>query len=746
MLQQLPFSGKQWLFALFFLFGNILSAQLIIVADEEQAIYEAGEAMNFMVTSTQSGLASYVIRHDRYTPIIASGTVELNANQPTAIPFTLNESGMVLCWVSQNGFKATGAAAFSPYDMAPYEDDPSDLLAFWDNLKDQLAGEEIEPILTFEEDGDYSTSYRINLKSIDDRRVYGYISVPDGEGPFPAVLKLPPYGSAANIASPDFATAERTGMLAMSISIHNTEPDEVDPNSYDPDIIDDEDMNYYRYAVIGAIRALDYLESRDDYDGENLAVMGVSQGGGLSLLVAGLDDRVKLLANSNPALCQHTGYKYDRAGGFPYYLRKSDNEIGTQTHFDATVDATKYFDAARLAKYFDGASLTLIGYRDTICPPATSYAAFNQLPGPKVLVQAREVGHNHPNEYQIGRYDLFRRYFPSTLSPPWPWPDNTTGYYIEASANNTTVTVNELLELNGLVELNGSTTGDWTFNWRQLEGPGITTFSNSSVANPEVSFNMPGTYRLEFRANDEAIDLPGKFYTAIDYLNIEVVCSSITTTINEDICEGESITIGNETYTETGMYDQTYTTNIGCDSIVMIDLQVNPLPSVSLGNNAVITTDSTLVFTLGQYESILWSDGSTGNNFQFDGATNGPGTFVIAVTVENEFNCFSATSVEIEVMESTGLWELENGSFTIDLSPNPVTSLLNINIENKGNTVYELQLVNCLGEVVLADRVQSERIQLDLGGFSRGLYFLVVEDVWSGERVSRKVVVSTPDK
>ncbi|MFK7806547.1 MAG: acetylxylan esterase, partial [Saprospiraceae bacterium] len=280
-----------------------VSAQLTIVADQPQASYQTGESMNFQVTSTQSGQATYSIRYDRYTPPIATGTIQLTANQTATIPFTLNEPGMVLCWVNQNSFKATGAAVFSPFDIPVIEEDPNDLLEFWEDLKGELAQVPLDPVVSFEQDDDYSTSYRVNLASIDNRRVYGYLSVPDGDGPFPAVLELPPYGSAPGIANPDVSSAERVGMLAMSISIHNTEPDVEDPNSYEPNSIDDEDMNYYRYAIIAGIRALDYLESRPEYDGENMAVMGVSQGGGLSLMVAGLDERIKLMANSNPALC-----------------------------------------------------------------------------------------------------------------------------------------------------------------------------------------------------------------------------------------------------------------------------------------------------------------------------------------------------------------------------------------------------------------------------------------------------------
>ncbi len=497
-------------------------AQLSVVADQPQALYQPGDLMNFTVVSNGSGPATYSIRYDRFTAPLASGVIDLVAGVPANISFSLPVPGMVLCWVTQNGQLSTGGAIFAPFDQTPFETPPADLISFWDNLKSQLAIIPPDPQISFEEDHDYSTTYRINLASIDNRRVYGYLSIPDGEGPFPASLELPPYGSGPNVASDDHHTAERTGTLAMSISIHNAQPDEVDPNAYQPDIIDDPSMMYYRYAILGAIRAIDYLVSRDDFDGENLAVMGVSQGGGLALMVAGLDDRVTLMANSNPALCEHAGFHYDRASGFPYYLKKSSDEIGTAEHFNATLEATKYYDAVHLAPHFAGPSLTFIGYRDTICPPATSYAAFNQLPGPKILVQAREVEHHHPAEYQVGRFDMFRRYFPSTQNPPWPWPDTTTGYFIDAGTDET-IDFGESLALNGIVEKNGSLSGNWTLHWRAIEGPGNVIFDDVAINDPEVNFEEPGSYRIEFRATEQATSDPDKFFTAIDYIDVEVL-------------------------------------------------------------------------------------------------------------------------------------------------------------------------------------------------------------------------------
>ena len=718
-------------------------AQIILIADQEQAIYSVGESMSFLVTSPESGLLTYSIRHDRYSPALASGTLNVIANQTATIPFTLDYPGMVLCWVHQGGMKATAGAAFSPFDIPPFEQAPDDLLNFWDNLKEQLAQIPIEPIITFEADGDYSTSYRINLPIIDDRRVYGYISVPDGEGPFPAVLQLPPFGSSPNIVNPDFHTAERTGCLAMSISIHNAEPDEEDPQAYQPDIINDENMNYYRYAILGAIRALDYLVSRDDYDGEHLAVMGVSQGGGLSLLLAGLDDRVKALAYSNPALCQHTGLKYDRASGFPYYLRKSEVEYGTQEHFDQTVAATKYYDAACIAKFYKGPSFGFIGYRDTICPPATSYAAFNQLPGPKILVQAREVGHHHPAEYQVGRYDLFRRYFPSTLTPPWPWPDTTTGYFIEAVASQNEVATGEMLSLIGMADLNGETSGDWTVQWRQVSGSGTASFSDAEAWTTEVSFDQAGHYRLAFRVVDEAADVPDKYYTLIDYVEVEV-CEHIVEQLSVSICEGESIQIGSETYETEGTYQQVFPISDVCDSVLLINLTVNALPGVDLGADALISTDSILALDLSSnnYTSLLWNDGSTGEVFLFDGGQSGPGVYEVSVLVENEFHCFAMDTILIEVTQSVYTEEKSTSTFEVILFPNPVEDVLYILVEKGVEGAHELKLINAFGEVIYTKISKSEQMVIRADDFPQGLYFVNVSMVEGEGVVVKKLFLS----
>lgn len=514
------------LYALIFSFcctTSSLLGQIVVKADNSTAMYSVGEEMKFIITSNVNGQAEYKIGYDRFTDPIDSGQITLNSSQPAEIPFVLNEPGVVYCWISINNQHSFGGASFDPFLIKTTQDDPADLLTFWENEKAALANIPVDPQVTFLSSGNYADNYRVNLGFIDNRRVYGYLSVPNVGGPFPVALELPPFGAAPNVADLDEIVAERIGVLAMSISIHNAEPDEVDPNAYFPQEINNKDSIYFRYGILAGIRAIDYLTSRADYDGENVVVMGVSQGGGLSMLVAGLDDRVKLLAVSNAALCEHTAYAEGRASGFPYFLQESENEVGTSNHFNQTLDASKYYDAARIVKLYNGPSLSIIGYRDTICPAASTYAAFNALSGPKVLLHSTILEHTHPDEYFNGRFDYFRRYFPSTSNPPWPWPDTTTGYVIDAGIDLSNILINQSIPLNGSFEFNGDTNTNLPIKWSLQSGPQVVTFSDPNSLSTDVVFYEEGNYVLQLLVEDDYPQDDNEFYSIVDLISVEVI-------------------------------------------------------------------------------------------------------------------------------------------------------------------------------------------------------------------------------
>ena len=502
------------------LIATNLSAQLNAVADRHNATYEVGESMHFNITSPTTGPATYTIQYDERAPFLSEGTIDLQAGVTAKIPFTGKEPSFVLCKVVQFGTSSTAAATFSPYDLQPFEDEPADFDAFWESMKAELSTIPMDVQIWQHSSTNLSTVYNISLANIEGRRVYGYVSVPNEGDNFPAVLIMPPFGSGPNHVKPENYVTEQLGVITMSIGIHNAPVAQGDPNAYQPNDLSSRETNYYRFAYMGAVRAIDYIFSRPDFDGTNMAVMGVSQGGGLSLCVSGLDNRVKLLVNSISALCQHSGYRYGKAAGHPYFIFKSKVETNDIEHELATGEASKYYDAVYFARRFDGPSLTYMSYEDVTCPPSTVLTANNQLLNTKLIVHRREEGHDSP-DFWLGRFSFFRKHFPVTQNAPIGYVPET-GYYANAGADQTT-SVNTPITLNGIVELDGTSITNLPIRWEKVSGPGRVAFGAAESNTTTASFSEPGTYIIRFFAEDYNYpESEAKWVSIVDYVKVVV--------------------------------------------------------------------------------------------------------------------------------------------------------------------------------------------------------------------------------
>lgn len=495
-----------------------LHAQLDVATDRPTATYKAGEQILFNVSSPSGGSATYEIRSTRRSAVLASGTVNLIPGGQVSIPYVSNDPNFVVCFVTQNGQVTQAGASISPYEIQPQEPEPADFDAFWNGMKARLAAVPMDPRVNLLSETNTTKTYEVSLGNIDNRRVYGYVSVPKNtNGPYSAALEVPSFGEAANFPGSPHFTAEAGNIIAMSISIHNAPPSGVDPSAYQPDNPSNREENYYRYAVLAGIRAIDYIFSMPEFDGESLAVMGVSQGGGLALMLAGLDNRVKFLVQAQAALCEHAGYKYDKSSGFPFYYEIAQANPDP-AYPQAVLDASKYYDAVYFSKRFNGPSLHVLGYEDDVCAPATNAAAINQIKGPKIILHARDLGHVHPGEYWNGRFDFFRRYLPNTADLPIGITLTNKGYGIDAGPESVNPSGNSV-QLNGLAENNGTPLTN--VEWQKISGPGTVSFTNPNTPTSSATFSEPGTYVLRLYAEDEyRLNSEAKFYTMFDDITV----------------------------------------------------------------------------------------------------------------------------------------------------------------------------------------------------------------------------------
>ncbi len=507
-----------------------LFAQVSVRTDRSTSRYEIGEQVSFLVSSTTAGSATYIIRYDENSTPIQTGTIAVQPGLEVPINYTSNENNHVVCVVNLAGQIGKAGAAIGCFDMEPLEEKPADFKDFWNAQISTANAIPLDPIVTPYNSTQHSTSYKLSLANVDGKRVYGYVSVPVGEGPFPAIITFPPFGTDPSIVVPENVFSEWSNCISISLSIHNIDAEQVDPNAYLGEVITDRDQIYFKAGIMGAVRAIDYLQTRSDFDQTNIASYGVSQGGGLAMLFAGIDERVDVLMTTNPSLCEHVGLHYDRASGFPFYVNKSRGEDGSATHEEQTITATKYYDAVHASSFFEGPTLMSISYLDGIAPGGASFTAFNQLrKNFKIMIHAPRLAHTNANAFWEDKFKMLNNIWPdATANQPFPWAEANTGHFIDAGVDKSVTGMNS--SLSGVVVKDGVTVNNWPVKWEKIEGPGNVSFSNASSFSTDITFEENGTYLLKFSSDDNVTYADEDiYYTLEDYIKVEVsgIASSI---------------------------------------------------------------------------------------------------------------------------------------------------------------------------------------------------------------------------
>ena len=149
------------------------------------------------------------------------------------------------------------------------------------------------------------------------------------------------------------------------------------------------ETSYFRGMFLRLVRAIDFLTEQPEWDGKTVLVIGHSQGGGQALVAGGLDDRVTFIATGVPAICDHSGRVADRINGWPKLVPQAENGKP-----DAKIlEASRYVDAVNFASRCKADAIMSVGFIDTVCPPSSCYAAFNQLQGNKQMINEPAMGH-----------------------------------------------------------------------------------------------------------------------------------------------------------------------------------------------------------------------------------------------------------------------------------------------------------------------------------------------------------------
>ncbi|MFY0654887.1 MAG: acetylxylan esterase [Cyclobacteriaceae bacterium] len=386
--------------------------EVVVTPTKTDWTYKLGERADFNIQILRHGQVmrgvkvKYSVGYEKM-PVEIEETIELAKGTTTVKGIKGNKSGFIRCKVTVEHEGTTytdwGTAGFEPDKIVPTVNLPKDFDTFWNDEKLELAKLPMDAKVTLvpEQCTGEINVYHVNLQNIrapyswrGNSRFYGMLSVPKKPGRYPAILGVP--GAGVRAYGRDDRAAK--GVIVFKVGIHGIPVNMPSENyqslatgalaGYQVFNIGDRDKYYFKRVYMGCVRAIDFIYSLPEFDGEELAVTGGSQGGALSIITAGLDSRIKYLAAFYPALSDLTGYKHGRAGGWPHI----SPEFNPQLHpdWEKTIE---YYDVVNFARKLKAEGWYSWGYNDNVCPPTSMHAAYNSVEAPKELHKFLETEH-----------------------------------------------------------------------------------------------------------------------------------------------------------------------------------------------------------------------------------------------------------------------------------------------------------------------------------------------------------------
>ncbi len=371
----------------------------LVKTDRLDALYTCGEEAEFRVAQQWLGLepitggvltATFTLDGGR---VVSERTVDLaGVAAPPVFRETLAEPGFLQCAVAYadgtNRFprRVAAAAGFSVERIKPGAPPPDDLIPYWRGELARLEREvPFDLRVTVEKEDAQTIHYRLSGAHFGGTRITAGLTVPKAEGTFPLRVTVP---GAGNSSTP---SAVFPGCIGLSISVFDRifGPGDYEtfnkPEWYFYKGAESRETYYYYKAILGAMRMVTYAMSRQEWDRKNFFVNGFSQGGGFSLMLAGLfSDAVTGVAAGAPALCDHGGAAAGRAAGWPQL-------VATRP---AAAAYAGYYDAAHFAAHIRCPVIVSVGFIDTMCVPSSVYAAYNAIPSAqKRIFNAPLYGH-----------------------------------------------------------------------------------------------------------------------------------------------------------------------------------------------------------------------------------------------------------------------------------------------------------------------------------------------------------------
>ena len=385
--------------------------ETIAVPNQAGSHYKLGEDAQLRVTARVGGqplhnvTLHYKVGKEMFLPETFE-TVSFKQGEAVIPIGTMQEPGFLAC---QYEFYANGKrygdlvkVGFAPEQIKTFTPMPKDFVTFWKKALAEARKTDLEPEFF---DVPSATNEQFETKLVrlhvgKNKWMYGCLTRPMDGKKHPVLLPPPGAGSTKVTPSDDFA---KEGFIYLKIEIHDNDPRIPDDvynvmrhekcDGYMRCGMESKDTYYYKDVYVGCARAIDFLCSLADWDGQNVVVSGGSQGGALTIVTAALNEKVTLCAPFYPALCDLTGFLHQRAGGWPKFFSGFYKDGRMDITQEQAVSTLQYFDVVNFARKLTVPLFCSWGYSDDTCSPTSIWAMWNEVTAPKEQNITATSGH-----------------------------------------------------------------------------------------------------------------------------------------------------------------------------------------------------------------------------------------------------------------------------------------------------------------------------------------------------------------
>lgn len=283
--------------------------------------------------------------------------------------------------------------------------DPDDFDSFWEaTLAESRAAAPAGARLELVDAGLRTIDvFDVTFPGFGGESIRAWLRMPRGvETPLPTVVQFQGYGGGRGRATENllYASAGFAHLLVdtrgqgSGWSVGDT-PDSGVTGPQIPGVmtrgIDHRDSYYYRRLFTDAVRAIDAARTFEVVDGSRIAVTGGSQGGGITLAVAGLVEGLAAVLPQVPFLCDFpralTIHDTDPYREVVRYLAQHRGKVAS------VLDTLSYFDGVNFARRATAPAWFTVALMDEICKPSTVFGAYNAYAGPKEIEVFAFNGH-----------------------------------------------------------------------------------------------------------------------------------------------------------------------------------------------------------------------------------------------------------------------------------------------------------------------------------------------------------------